>query len=69
MTNRLALLAYWSVHQKLNHVSSVQLCCFVCALSIRWLAGYIAASLLLQFCLLHVCCHICAAYVCSGVMA
>jgi len=24
MTNGLALLAYWSVHQKLNHVSSVQ---------------------------------------------
>jgi len=33
MNNGLALLAHWSVHQKLNYVSSVQLHCSVRALT------------------------------------
>jgi len=38
MTNRVALLAYWSVCQKLKHVSSVQLRRSVCAFTCRYYA-------------------------------
>jgi len=34
MTNGLTLLAHWSICQKLNHVSSVQLRRSVCAFSL-----------------------------------